>query len=163
MWLQAATGRHFLAELRHCDSRTRLLVLLEHSNGERLRNALAVHADAYVSLESSRIELVDAIRAVVAGQRYLCQQASRRLLREQLSHQHPAALEEAPITPRQREIIALIAVGQSNKRIALSINRSVKTVEKHRSDLMTRLGLHNAAEITRFAMQSGIVTGGVNA
>ena len=62
------------------------------------------------------------------------------------------------MTAREREILAMIAAGQSNKRIALTIGRSVKTVEKHRANLMRKLGLHNAADVTRFALNSGILS-----
>ena len=62
------------------------------------------------------------------------------------------------VTGREREILIMIANGQSNKRIALNINRSVKTVEKHRANLMRKLGLHNVADVTRFALNSGLMT-----
>jgi DNA-binding NarL/FixJ family response regulator len=63
----------------------------------------------------------------------------------------------AGVTGREREILAMIASGLSNKRIAVQLKRSVKTVEKHRANLMRKLQLHNVADVTRFAMQSGLL------
>jgi DNA-binding NarL/FixJ family response regulator len=62
------------------------------------------------------------------------------------------------VTGREREILGLIASGLSNKRIAIELRRSVKTIEKHRANLMRKLRLHNVAEVTRFAMQSGLLS-----
>jgi DNA-binding NarL/FixJ family response regulator len=62
------------------------------------------------------------------------------------------------VTGREREILIMIANGQSNKRIALTISRSIKTVEKHRANLMRKLDLHNVADVTRFAVNSGLLS-----
>ena len=61
-------------------------------------------------------------------------------------------------TAREREVVSLVLQGHSNKRIALTLNRSVKTVEKHRANVMRKLGLHNIADVTRFALQSGLLS-----
>ena len=158
--LQAATGRQLLPELQRFNLRTRLLVLADCNNPEHVHRARAIPANGYLPMEASRAELVLAIRAIVSGQPHPCRQHSRLLPRQpRASGLAPRTNAELQITPRQREILAMIALGESSRKIALTMNRSIKTVETHRSSLMNRLGLRNAAEVTRFAYQSGILSG----
>jgi DNA-binding NarL/FixJ family response regulator len=81
------------------------------------------------------------------------------VVRSYLGEPQPTAAAVVGVTGREREILSMIASGQSNKRIAIVLNRSVKTVEKHRANLMRKLGLHNVADVTRFALQSGLLHG----
>jgi len=74
-----------------------------------------------------------------------------------LGERPPAPALASSVTGREREILAMIAVGWSNKQIAHGLNRSIKTVEKHRANLMRKLQLHNVAEVTLFAIHSGIL------
>jgi two-component system NarL family response regulator len=158
--LRAATGRQLLPELQRHNLRARLLVLADCSNREHLQRARAIPANGYLPMEASRAELVVAIRAIVSGLPRPCRQYSRLLPRRpRASRQAPLTSADVQITPRQREILAMIALGESSRKIALAMNRSIKTVETHRSTLMSRLGLKNAAELTRFAYQSGILSG----
>jgi DNA-binding NarL/FixJ family response regulator len=150
--------REFLADLRRCHAHVALLVLRSNSKAECARIAPAAGADAYVSMAASSAELLVALRAIGTGQRHLGPRFLRLPRDAHFASRQPARGAQAHITPRQREIIKLIAAGLSSKRIALTMNRSVKTVEKHRSDLMRRLDLHNSAEVTRFAMHSGIAS-----
>jgi DNA-binding NarL/FixJ family response regulator len=156
MGAEEKTERAFLVELRRRHAHARLLVLLASSEADCVRAAPAIGADGYVSMEASSAELMLAVRAIGAGQRHLCQRASQLLQEVTFASPHAARRAEVRITPRQREVVNLVAAGLSNRRIALLMNRSVKTVEKHRSDLMHRLGLHNSAQVTRFALRSGI-------
>ena len=105
------------------------------------------------------MELIQGVRAVLAGHRHLCSRASARVVRSYLGEQKTVPPLATGVTGREREILAMIAAGLSNKRIAVQLKRSVKTVEKHRANLMRKLDLHNVADVTRFALQSGLLRG----
>ena len=156
--LPGSTGVQGLVELRSRCRGARLLVLTVHNTEEYIRAALSAGADGYILKDASRVELVQGLRAVMAGQRHLCARASARVVRSYLGEQLQVAPLVSGVTGREREILAMIASGQSNKRIALTLNRSVKTVEKHRANVMRKLGLHNIADVTRFALQSGLLS-----
>ena len=155
--LPGATGVQGIVELRRRCPRARLVVLTVHNTEEYIRAALSSGADGYVLKDATRNELIHGLRAVLAGQRHLCPRSSARVVRSYLGEQPPAPRVAIGVTGREREILGMIACGHSNKRIATTINRSVKTVEKHRANLMRKLGLHNVADVTRFAMQSGLL------
>ncbi len=146
-----------IIEFRQCCPTARLLVLTMHGDEEYIRAALSAGAEGYVLKDCSRIELIHGIRTVLDGFRYLCPRASSHVVRGYLGEGRPGAPVVSGVTGREREILRMIAQGLSNKRIALTIDRSVKTVEKHRANLMHKLGLHNVAELTRFAMDSGVL------
>lgn len=155
--LPGATGVQGIVELRRRRPRARLVVLTVHNTEEYIRAALSSGADGYVLKDATRSELIHGLRAVLAGQRHLCPRSSARVVRSYLGEQPPIPQVASGVTGREREILGMIARGQSNKRIAVTLNRSVKTVEKHRANLMRKLGLHNVADVTRFAMQSGLL------
>jgi DNA-binding NarL/FixJ family response regulator len=108
--------------------------------------------------DATRAELIRGMRAVLAGQRHLCARSSARVVCSYLGEQPQSAPMVSGVTGREREILAMIAGGLSNKRIATQLGRSVKTVEKHRANLMRKLRLHNVADVTRFALQSGLLS-----
>ncbi len=154
-----ATGVQGIIELRRRCPRARLLVLTVHNTEEYIRAALCAGTDGYVLKDATRAELIHGLRAVLAQQRYLCPRSSAHVMRSYLGEQPPAHAYPSGVTGREREILGMIASGRSNKQIAVTLKRSVKTVEKHRSNLMRKLALHNVAEVTRFALQSGILQG----
>jgi DNA-binding NarL/FixJ family response regulator len=156
--LPGATGVQGIVELRERCLGARLLVLTVHNTEEYIRAALSAGADGYILKDASRADLIQGLRAVLAGQRHLCPRSSARVVRSYLGEQSPVAPVVVGVTGREREILSMIASGQSNKRIALTLNRSVKTVEKHRANVMRKLGLHNIADVTRFALQSGLLS-----
>ncbi|MBS0375967.1 MAG: response regulator transcription factor [Proteobacteria bacterium] len=155
--LPGATGVQGILELRQNSPRARLVVLTVHATEEYIRAALAAGADGYVLKDASRSELIYGLRTVLSGQRHLCARASARIVRSYLGDAQKPATTVTGVTGREREVLSMIASGLSNKRIAASLNRSVKTVEKHRANLMRKLQLHNVADVTRFAMQSGLL------
>ncbi len=155
--LPGATGLQSIIELRRQSSESRLLVLTMYDSEECIRAALSAGAHGYILKDASRAELINAVRAVLAGQRHLCQRSSARVVRSYLGEEVSVSPLASGVTGREREILAMIASGQSNKRIAMNLKRSVKTVEKHRANLMRKLRLHNVAQVTRFAVQSGLL------
>jgi DNA-binding NarL/FixJ family response regulator len=158
--MPGSAGVQGIMELRRACPAARIAVLTVHNTEEHIRAALAAGADGYIVKDASRSELVHGLRAVIANHIHLCARSSARVVRSYLNNGSERAppIESPVVTGREREILIMIANGQSNKRIALTINRSVKTVEKHRANLMRKLGLHNVADVTRFALNSGLMT-----
>jgi DNA-binding NarL/FixJ family response regulator len=155
--LPGSTGLQGIVEFRQRCPDSRVMVLTMHDSEEYIRAALSAGAQGYVLKDATRAELIHGVRAVLAGQRHLCPRSSARVVRSYLGEQAPLPPMATGVTGREREILGMIARGQSNKRIARELGRSVKTVEKHRANLMRKLHLHNVADMTRFAMQSGMM------
>jgi two-component system, NarL family, response regulator NreC len=133
-------------------------VLTAHGGEENIRAALEAGAAGYVLKEANRAELVPAIRAVSAGQQFVCQAATNQILCRYLS---ATKLRHSPkpagnITARERQVLTRVALGDSNKTLARDLGLSVRTIEKHRSNLMRKLNLHNAAALTLFALRAGL-------
>jgi DNA-binding NarL/FixJ family response regulator len=156
--LPGISGFELLAQIRHVAPRARNLVLTAHNSEENIRAALNAGAHGYILKEANRAELMLAIRTVSAGERYLCKAVATQVLSGYLSGSEPRHSPKSvqSITGREREVLTRIAHGESNKVIARSLALSVKTIEKHRSNLMRKLHLHNAAAITLFAVRNGL-------
>jgi len=122
--------------------------------------AFAAGARGYVAKQSATSELVTAIRLALADRYYVTPLAGGEAAR--LSNQHPtqnpAEMFGSKLTPRQREVLQLVAEGKSTKEISAALNISAKTVEFHRNSLMDELGLRSIAELTRYAVSQGIIS-----
>jgi DNA-binding NarL/FixJ family response regulator len=160
--LPGRSGIELLTEIQRLSPSTRKLVLTAHENEEYIRAALNAGANGYVLKDANSAELMLAIRTVSLGQQFLCKAIASKILSGYLSGHAsgdqrsagPAATQS--ITEREREVLTRIALGNSNKLIARELGVSPKTVEKHRSNLMRKLQLHNAAAITMFAIRNGM-------
>jgi two-component system response regulator NreC len=159
--LPKCSGFELLGEIKRIAPRARKLVLTAHNSEEYIRAALNAGADGYVLKDANRAELMLAIRTVSSGQQFLCKAIASKILSGYLSGGEPrgAAPNSQSITGREREVLTRIALGESNKVIARALALSVKTIEKHRSNLMRKLHLHNAAAITMFAVRNGFTAG----
>ncbi len=147
-----------LIGLGKANGNARVLVLTSQAGEEQMRLAMLAGARAYLLKDDGYAELLEALRVVGAGRRFFSDSVESRLL-EQYAERVAArfAVAAAPITAREREVLALIGAGGTNKAIAKALHLSVKTVEKHRSNLMKKLGLHNAAAVTVYAIRQGLV------
>ena len=159
--LPGRSGIELLAEMQRLSPLTRKLVLTAHENEEYIRAALNAGANGYVLKDANSAELMLAIRTVSLGQQFLCKAIASKILSGYLSGHAPgdqgaASPVTQSITEREREVLTRIALGNSNKLIARELGVSPKTVEKHRSNLMRKLQLHNAAAITMFAIRNGM-------
>ena len=157
--LPGRSGLLLVRELRRACPNTRVVLLTAHGTEEYIRAGLDAQADGYVLKDSGRGELLTAIRAVAAGQQYMCNAVSSLVLATYLHRgAHDSEQDRlSSITGRERQVITRIACGHSNKTVARDLNLSVKTIEKHRANLMRKLSLHNAADITRFALNHHLV------
>lgn len=133
------------------------LVISMHDNEEFVWEALAAGAAGYLLKDASAAELELAIRAVSRGGAYLSPAVSRHVVRDYVRRGGPQAGAMKRLTNRQREIVQLIAEGQTNSEIAATLSIGLKTVETHRSQLMTRLDIHDVAGLVRYAVRAGLV------
>ena len=158
--LPGGSGIELISRLRMSRRQLKILVLTAHNSEEYIRAALNAGADGYVLKDATRADLLQAIRAVLSGQTYLCSSVTAKVVSGYL---HPKA-EDSPdqaadqVTGREREVLTRVALGESNKLIARALGVSVKTIEKHRANLMRKLTLHNTAAVTRFAIRHGMLS-----
>ena len=157
--LPGRSGLLLVREIRKVCPTTRIVLLTAHGTEEYIRAGLDAEADGYVLKDSGHGELLTAIRTVAAGKQYLCSAVSSLVLATYL-HRGARGSAQDPlggITGRERQVLTRIACGHSNKNVARDLNLSVKTIEKHRANLMRKLSLRNAADITRFALNHHLV------
>jgi DNA-binding NarL/FixJ family response regulator len=134
-----------------------VVILTGHPDETYFTSALSAGAAGYVLKSSGVSELEIAIRAVNEGEAYITPRFAKSFLPVLRGKtQNHSATARAQLTLRQRQTLRLIADGKTNKEIACSLNVTVKTVEKHRTELMQRLGVHNAAELLRCALQNNL-------
>jgi DNA-binding NarL/FixJ family response regulator len=135
----------------------RVMILSMHQNEEYVRQALRHGASAYLLKDAAPMELEQAIAAVLRGETYLSPAVSSGVLSDYVQRLRSDEPTANPLTPRQREVLQLIAEGQSTKDIARRLDLSVKTVDTHRSQLMKQLDIHEVAGLVRYAMRTGLV------
>jgi DNA-binding NarL/FixJ family response regulator len=128
-----------------------------YGNEEYVLQALRSGASGYLLKDAAIPELELALRAVVRGETYLSPPVSKHVVSHYLQRVGGDAGPLDMLTPRQREVLQLIAEGYSTQQIAQALTVSVKTVETHRMHLMDRLGIHDIAGLVRFAVQVGMV------
>jgi two-component system, NarL family, response regulator NreC len=153
------TGLDAIKEIKRINPDVKIIVLTVHSSEEYILATLQAGADGYVLKEAHSAELQTAIRHVLEGRRYLSPSISGTVIDGLLQGKKASAIRSSweTLTQREREILKLIAEGHKNKDIADLLCISVKTVEKHRANLMEKLGLHNVAALTALAAEKGLI------
>jgi DNA-binding NarL/FixJ family response regulator len=153
------TGMDAIREIKKRNAETKIIALTVHKTEEYLRTTLQAGADAYVLKDATREELLLAIENVLKGKTYLSPGVSEKVIEGYLEGKERRAPGSTPglLSPREREILKLIAEGYKNREIAADLCISLKTVEKHRANLMKKLDLHNAAALTAHAIEQGLV------
>ena len=152
------TGLQAAREITHRKPDVRVLILSMHENEEYFFEALASGASGYVLKTAVDRDLVDACRAAMRGEPFLYPGAVRALIREHLElarRGEPARTD--PLTPREQEIVKLIAEAHTNEQIAELLSISKKTVERHRANILEKLGMSDRVELTRYAIRRGLV------
>ena len=137
---------------------TKVLIVSMHADEEYIVRALRAGASAYVLKDAAVAELELAVKSVAAGRIFLGPSISRNVVNSYLKGlgESQGLLEQ--LTQRQREILQLIAEGNSTKEIAFDLNLSVKTIETHRERLMERLNIHDVVGLVRYAIRHGLVS-----
>jgi DNA-binding NarL/FixJ family response regulator len=138
---------------------TRVVILSMHSRPLLVRQALHNGTKGYLLKRSVVEELLLAVRAASRGETYLSSEVSGFIVDDYLTHQGEAE-QTSPfdqLTPREREVMQLIAEGRTNSAIAQLLSVSVKTVERHRANLMAKLEVHDVAGLTRVAIEQGLI------
>jgi two-component system response regulator NreC len=140
-------------------SGVQVLALTAHDYAEYFFEILNASACGYVLKEASPSELFTAIRAAARGEAYLHPSMARRLLNDYVRRVHTGEEKDTydGLSPREREVLKLIAEGYSNREIAEKLIISVNTVEVHRARLMQKLDMHNRAQLVKYAIRSGLI------
>jgi DNA-binding NarL/FixJ family response regulator len=133
--------------------RIRILVLSMHKESVYVREILKAGARGYILKDAIDTELLNAVRSVARGDGYISPAVSSALNDKVKDPTNPVDM----LSPREREVLLLIADGKTNKEIATRLNLSVYTVDSHRGRIMEKLNLHSAGELVRFAMKNGLV------
>jgi DNA-binding NarL/FixJ family response regulator len=152
------TGLQAAAELGRRAPDTRILMLSMYDDEQYFFEALRAGASGYVLKSAVDRDLVDACRATMRGESFLYPDAAAALIKDRLAR--AAAGEEVavdPLTPRETEVLKLIAEAYTNQRIAEALVISPKTVENHRARLLDKLGMRDRVELTRYAIRRGLV------
>ena len=150
-------GIDALVRLRQGGDHTPVVFLTMHRDVAFARRALEAGASGFVLKHSAPAELLTAIRAALVGQIYLTPQLAGEVLDSMKQGPGKAADPVVSLTPRQREIVQLVAEGRSAKEIAASLSISTRTVEFHKYQMMETLGLHTTSELIHFAIKHGLV------
>jgi DNA-binding NarL/FixJ family response regulator len=153
------SGMDAIREIKKRYPEIKIIALTVHKTEEYLHTTLQAGADGYVLKDATRDELVMAIKNVMRGKSFLSPGVSEKVIEGYLEGRQsvPPDSPWETLSQREREVLKLIAEGYKNKEIAEDLCISLKTVEKHRANLMKKLDLHNAAALTVFAMEKGLV------
>lgn len=148
-------GTRAIREIKKLSPATKVLVLTVHKTEDHILGALRSGADGYILKEANYEELSVAIEELFAGKSYISPAISGKVIEGYLEGRRniKSSTSWETLTARERQILALVANGSRNKDIAGSLSISVKTVEKHRANLMRKLDLHSASSLTAFAIE----------
>jgi DNA-binding NarL/FixJ family response regulator len=152
------TGLQSAAELSRIRPDLRTLMLSMHDNDQYLFEALKAGASGYVLKSAADRDLVEACRAVLRGQPFLYPSGIAALIRDYLERARAGEqVPQDPLTPRELEVVKLIAEAHTNDQIAALLNISRYTVERHRENVLAKLGMRDRVELTRYAIRRGLV------
>jgi two-component system, NarL family, response regulator NreC len=152
-------GLEAIKGIKRVAAGVRVIILSVHQDGEYVQGALSAGADGYLTKDSSAEELVTGVRSVATGACYLCQAVVDRLDpigNGRLSHAN--GQNGNLLTPREREVLKLVAEGYRSRQVAEYLCISEKTVEKHRASLMHKLRATNVSGLTAYAIEHGLIS-----
>lgn len=145
------SGIELARQLREPLPSTRVLILTVHEDKSLLREAIQAGAAGYILKRAVESELIDAIRAVARGELYVHPAMTRALLADSTTAAHSSAVAADALSPRELDVLRLVAQGYTNRQIADDLHLSVRTIENHRASLMDKLQLHSRVELVRYA------------
>jgi DNA-binding NarL/FixJ family response regulator len=151
------TGIQAASELSRRRPELRLLMLSMHDNEQYFFEALKAGASGYVLKSAADRDLVEACRATMRGEPFIYPAAVTALIRDHLEKASHGEQPREVLTPRELEVLKLIAEANSSKEIAQTLVISIKTVERHRANILEKLGMRDRVELTRYAIRRGLV------
>jgi len=152
------TGLQAARELGRHRPEMKVLILSMHDDEQYLFEALRAGASGYVLKSAADRDLVNACRAAMRGEPFLYPDAIRTLARAYIERAHERGEDSVdPLTPRESQVVKLIAEGSTNREIAAELSISAKTVERHRANILEKLGMRDRVELTRYAIRRGLV------
>ncbi len=149
------TGLHAARQIRSHADEVQVLMLSMHDDEGYFFDALEAGASGYVSKRGADGDLIDAIRTVAAGRTFLNSRTQQTLMKQWLEDGRTAPADE--LTPRELEVVKLIAEAYTNRQIADALKLSEKTVESHRANVLAKLGMRDRVELVRYAIRRGLV------
>ena len=152
------TGLQAAREITHRKPEIRVLMLSMHDNEQYLFEAIRVGASGYVLKSAVDRDLVEACRATMRGQPFLYPAGIRALMRDYLERARTGETHRELLTPREEEILKLVAEAHTNDEIGALLHISKKTVERHRANILEKLGMRDRVELTRYAIRRGLVS-----
>ena len=152
------TGLQAAAELSRREPKMRVLMLSMHDDERYFFEALKAGASGYVLKTAANRDLIEACRAAMRGEPFLYPAAVTALIRDYVERaQSGETTPKDPLTPREVEVVKLIAEGHTSEEIAGQLFISKKTVDRHRANVLEKLGMRNRVELTRYAIRRGLV------
>lgn len=153
-------GISVIREIKKHSPDTKILALTMHKDEEYILEAFRTGADGYCIKTSSGKEVLTAIRSVLSGKQFVSPDISDKILEGYLEGEKTIKKESSweSLTPREKEVLKMVGEGYQNKEISDYLCISVKTVEKHRANIMEKLDLHTASALTAYAIDKGLVT-----
>jgi DNA-binding NarL/FixJ family response regulator len=152
------TGLQAASEISRRAPEVRVLILSMHDNEQYLFEALRAGASGYVLKSAADRDLIEACRAAMRGEPFLYPRAVRALVRDFVERaERGERVRDDPLTPRELEVVKLIAEAMTSKEIADTLVISEKTVERHRANILEKLGMRDRVELTRYAIRRGLV------
>jgi DNA-binding NarL/FixJ family response regulator len=151
------TGLQAAQELGRRRPELRVLILSMYDNEQFLFEAFKAGASGYVLKSGADDDIVNACRAAMRGQPFLYPSAVNALIRDVIERADERGNELEPLTPRELEVLKLIAEGHSSKELAAMLVLSIKTVERHRANILGKLGMRDRVELTRYAIRRGLI------
>jgi DNA-binding NarL/FixJ family response regulator len=151
------TGLQAAREITQRDPEMRVLMLSMHDNEQYLFEAIDAGASGYVLKSAVDRDLVEACRATMRGEPFLYPDGIRALLREYLERARTGETHREVLTPREEEILTLVAEAHTNDEIAELLHISKKTVERHRANILEKLGMRDRVQLTRYAIRRGLL------
>jgi DNA-binding NarL/FixJ family response regulator len=152
------TGLQAAREIAQQKPELKTLILSMHQNEQYFFEALRAGASGYVLKSAADRDLVEACRATIRGEPFIYPEAAKALIRDFLERSRDGDLTlDDPLTPRESEVVKLVAEGHTTKEIATMLFISEKTVERHRSNVLEKLGMRDRTELTRYAIRRGLI------
>jgi DNA-binding NarL/FixJ family response regulator len=150
-------GLEATGQIMKANPATKVLVLTLHDSDDLIRNVLNAGARGFLLKSDSGCELVAAVEALLGNKTYFTSKVAALVLEGYLRGAMPFAPCRNPLTPREREVVQLLAEGSSTKEVAVTLGLAVKTAETHRSNIMRKLDLHSVSDLVLYAVRNNIV------